>query len=110
MSNTYTWAVNSLNCLPSEDGQTNIVSMVHWAVNGTNGTYTASIYGTQPLSYISGTPFISYDELTQDIVIGWTKDAMGVEQVASIEQNLDNQIANLANPPIVTPPLPWGIA
>jgi len=108
MANTYTWLVDSLDCIPSQDGQTNVVSCVHWRVNGTDGTHNATVYGTQQLTYTPGSQFTAYSSLTKDTVIGWVQSAMGNEQVVSIENNLDNQIANLANPPIVTPPLPWG--
>jgi hypothetical protein len=33
---------------------------------------------------------------------------MGEEQVDALEANLAKQIADQANPPVVTPPLPWG--
>jgi hypothetical protein len=107
MNNIYTWQINALNCIPSENGQNNIVSNIHWNVYGTDSVNQATAYGTQPLKYTAGTPFIDYSNLTQDIVIGWLKDAMGTEQVTSIQTSLDNQLANLANPPIVTPHLPW---
>ena len=123
MANIYTWSVDSLDCSPSQDGQTNIVSVVHWRVNATNGQ-TATItkpdntqatiipietttYGVQPLTYTAGTPFIPYAGLTQATVIEWAQSAMGAAQVAAIQTKLDNQIANLVNPPIVTPNLPW---
>jgi hypothetical protein len=105
--NTYTWLVESLDCIPSQDGQTNVVSCVHWRVNGTDGTHNATVYGFQPLTYTAGNPFTAYSALTKDTVIGWVQTAIGATQVASIQTNLDNQIANLVNPPIVTPPLPW---
>lgn len=108
MANTYAWSIVSLDCIPSTEGQSNVVSLVHWQVNGTDGTNTATIYGTQLMTYKAGEPFTPYSSLTQNTVIGWVQSAMGSTQVASIQQNLDNQIANLANPPIVTPPLPWG--
>jgi len=105
--NTYTWLVDALDCIPSQDGQTNVVFCVHWRVNGTDGTHNATVYGALPLTYTAGTPFTPYAGLTQETVIQWVQSAMGAEQVASIQTSLDNQIATLVNPPIVTPPLPW---
>jgi hypothetical protein len=123
MSNTYTWVVDSLDCVPTLDGQTNVVSCIHWRVNAAssetkiitnfNGTtqtvpmYETTIYGTQLLTYMTGSLFTPYTELTEEIVLQWVKAAMGAETVTSIQTNLDNQIANLVNPPIVTPTLPW---
>jgi len=108
MANTYTWVIDSLDCIPSLNGQTNVVSNVHWRVNGTDGTHNSTVYGTQLLTYTAGSPFTAYSALTKDTVIGWVQAAMGAERVALIQTTLDNLIANLANPPIVTPPLPWG--
>jgi hypothetical protein len=105
--NTYTWLIESLDCIPSLEGQTNVVSVVHWRVNGTDGTYNATVYGTQSLTYTAGSPFTAYSSLTKDTVIGWVQSAMGAEQVTVIQTNLDKQIADLANPPIITPNLPW---
>jgi hypothetical protein len=107
MANTYTWNIVALDCLPSAQGQTNVVSNVHWVISGTDETNNASVYGSQPLTYTAGSPFTAYSGLTESIVLGWLQSAMGAEQVTAIQANLDNQISNLANPPIITPPLPW---
>jgi hypothetical protein len=107
MSNTYTWIIDSLDCIPSADGKNNIVSNVNWKVGATDGKNNAIIYGAQPLAYTAKSQFISYFDLKQSVVIKWVQDAIGIEQVASIQKNLDNQINILANPPVITPPLPW---
>jgi len=110
MSNTYIWLVdvNGLECFPSVDGETNVVTNVHWRVNGTDGNgHNATVYGVQPLTYTAGSPFIAYDNLTLETVISWVQNAMGATEVASIQSNLNSQIAALANPTIITPNLPW---
>jgi hypothetical protein len=43
--------------------------------------------------------------LTQDQVLGWIW-AGGVDK-ANTEAAVNLQIANLINPPVVQPPLPW---
>lgn len=53
--------------------------------------------------------YIPYDQLTNDIVIGWIQSQLGKEGVASIEQSLQGQINTILNPP-PTPqeqPLPF---
>jgi hypothetical protein len=121
MTNTYTWFIDSLDCIPSFEGQANVVSTVHWRVNavsdrGTTMTindvvslnpYTATVCGTQQLSYVAGKPFKAYANLTESTVVQWVKEAIGDEKIASIETSLDTQINNLANPPVIRPPLPW---
>ena len=107
MSITTTWIVEQMNCYPQAEGQTDVVFTVHWRVNVTDGTYNATSYGTVGVTYEAGTPYTPYANLTQAQVVGWVQAALGPEQVASIEAGLATNIANQANPPVVTPPLPW---
>jgi hypothetical protein len=107
MATTYNWTIQAMDCVPQEDGHTDVVVVAHWNVSATDGTYTSSAYGTQSFTYDAGKAFIPYASLTQAEVVTWVQDSMGAESVASLEANLDTQIANQINPPIVTPPLPW---
>ena len=105
--NSYTWSVEALDCIQSLNGQTNVVSNVHWRITTTDGSYTASIYGSQGIVYAEKNSFISYDDLAEATVIEWVKEAMGADSITSLQKTLDNKIANLVNPPIITPFLPW---
>jgi hypothetical protein len=107
MANTYTWLVKAMNCAAQEGNKTDVVMTIHWRLNGTDGTYNATVYGSVGVTYDPADPFTPYDQLTQDQVIGWTKGALGADRVDELEANIDAQLANLANPPVVTPPLPW---
>lgn len=107
MSVTYTWNITALDCYPEQDGQTDVVFTVHWTLNGTDGTYNGSVYGSVGVTYTQGEPFTPYSDLTQSQVVGWVQAALGAEQVAAYEENVAQQIANQANPPVVQPPLPW---
>lgn len=107
MSITTTWVIEQMNCYPTYESQTDVVFNVHWRANATDGAFYATAYGTAGVTYEAGSPYTPYDQLTQDQVVGWVQDAMGPEQVASIEAGLAINIANQVNPPTVTPPLPW---
>ena len=107
MAVTYTWNINAMDCYPQHDGETDVVFTVHWTLSGTDGTYSGSVYGTVGVTYDASAPFTPYADLTQNQVVAWVEAALGAEQVASLEANIATQIANQANPPVVTPPLPW---
>ena len=107
MTNKYTWSVDSLTCFPSLNNENNVVNNVNWRVSATDGTYFVNAYGEQALSNKNSSNFIPYADLTETTVINWVKEALGADQVASIQTSLDNQIAALISPPIVTLPLPW---
>lgn len=104
MSATITWVIEWMQCKPTEGDLTDVVITAGWRCNGVDGNYAATVYGTcsfpQP-----GDPFTPYADLTEQQVLGWCW-ANGVDKTAT-EANIQTQIDNQINPPVVTPPLPW---
>jgi hypothetical protein len=107
MSDTYAWVIEQLDRYPEKDGHTDVVFVAHWRLNGTDGVNTATVYGSVGLTYEEGAPFTPYEDLTEDQVVGWVQAALGPEQVQALTDNVAAQLAAIANPPVVTPPLPW---
>ena len=107
MATTYNWNVVQMEAYPEKDGYTDVVFQVHWTLTGTDGEYTGGAYGSVGVLLDVDGGYTPYDELTQDQVVGWVKDALGAEQVTQLEDNVAQQIADQINPPVVTPPLPW---
>lgn len=101
-----TWTVESMQTAPQEGGLPDVVKLVFWLCTDTDGTNEARLGGKTeiPLSVSNFTP---YDQLTEAQVIGWVQDELGPEEVARIEASLADQIAYMANPPIIVLPLPW---
>jgi len=102
---TFNWQITKLDCYPQYDNQTDVVFTVHWTCSGIDGTYNGSVYSTCSVTYVAGTPFTPYDQLTQNQVLGWIW-AGGVDK-DSAESAVQQQIDNQANPPVVSPQLPW---
>ena len=102
------WYINQLECLPQDGTLTNFVVVVNWArfvketINAVE--YFASVYGAQSFSKDDVANFIPYEDLTYDIVCGWLDASI---DVAALDLNLDAQIENQVNPPIVVLPLPF---
>jgi hypothetical protein len=91
------------------EGQPNVIFAIHWTLTGVNGDYTASVDSVTGVSFSEDTVFTPYAGLTEAQVIGWVQDTMGTEQVTAYEENVSQQINNQIVPPVVTPPLPWGV-
>lgn len=102
---TIVWTISQLDCIPQENGHSDVVVTAHWQCTGTSGQYSAQVYGSTSFTLQQGSNFTPYNELTQDQVLGWCY-ANGVKQ-KEIEANVESQIESLINPPIVTIPLPW---
>ena len=105
MTATITWSVTAMDAYPQAEGQTDVVFNCHWTCAGVQDTYQASVYSTCGVTYSSGTPYTPYAQLTQDQVLSWIW-ASGVDKAAT-EAAVQAQLNNLANPPVVTPKLPW---
>ena len=97
-----------MDCIPKDGDLTDFVVNVHWNRNATKVVnkkdYFASVYGSQLFSKDEVTNFIPYEDLTYEIVCEWLDSSLDVE---ALDTNLDAQIENQVNPPIVTLPLPW---
>jgi hypothetical protein len=100
---TTQWTITAMDCSTTETNPDTVIT-AHWTCSGTDGTYSASIYSTCSFSPPEGT-FTPYAQLTQEQVLGWCW-ADGVDKTAT-EAAVNQQIQNLINPPVVTPPLPW---
>ena len=113
---TITWKVTNLDCYPKYDQETDVVFTVHWDCLGnivvgtgslSGSVYNSRLYGTTGVQYHSSSVFIPYDQLTENVVLGWTFDSMGTGSKANIEKGAVSSLYTQINPPVVQPPLPW---
>lgn len=104
MAAEYKWIISQLDTVPSENGLTDVVKLVHWIYQTINGNYSATLYGKMPCATPSETDFTAYPDLTEDQVISWLEAGLDVD---ALNANLDQQIEDQNNPPIVNLPLPW---
>jgi len=102
------WFINQMDSLPTDGDLKDFVINVHWNRNAketiNDKEYQASVYGAQSFSKDDVANFIPYEDLTYDIVCSWLDNSMDVE---ALDLNLDAQIENQVNPPIVVLPLPF---
>jgi hypothetical protein len=104
---TITWQIDYMNVSSQPiDGKSEVVLIAGWRCIGINGDFNASNYGQSAFPQpTTGSQFTPYADLTQDQVLGWCY-ANGVDQ-AEVEASVTQEVDNLANPPVVSPPLPW---
>jgi hypothetical protein len=107
MATSYIWTVTKMYTLQQPDP--NYVVNAFYVVTGTDGTYTGSVEGDSQFSSAQSTTFIPYDQLTNDIVVGWIKAKLGEGGVANFENSVQGVIDYKKNPPVAAEvtPLPW---
>jgi hypothetical protein len=109
-NNTYSWVFPALDVTKSQGSYTDIVYNVHWRLRGVDqsASHSAEIYGVQsvaPYNPDSGS-FIPFENLTETIVEGWVKDAMGDTYNVHISR-IDAEIEEQVNPKTEQLPPPW---
>ena len=88
MPNTiFTWKISNLE-RETKDGY---VFTAHYAIAAADDTYSAGAYGS--IGFQRPKSLIPYNQLTEEQVIGWVKQALGgSEKVAEIEAALQAQL------------------
>ena len=118
---TYEYNCRNVEAYIDLVGNSDVVYNVFWIITGRsdeldpdgNLSYLATLSGNQPLTTSDITNFIPFEDLTNEIVVGWTQTAMGPVKMATFESNIAEQIELLINPvsinlyiPIPEPPDP----
>lgn len=107
MTTTYTWTVTMLECVPAANGLQNIVQTIRWKLSGDDGVNSTEINNVTTINPPDSGEFIQYSSLTEAQVITWLTDALGEHGVTEAKSLVDKILELIANPPVVTPELPW---
>lgn len=107
---TVTWTIAQLDRHPHQDGLDDVVFTAHWRAEDSEEvgeeTYSGSSYGTVSFADPDPDNFTPYADITEEMAIGWTQDALGEEEVANIEAGIAKQIEDAKNPPVESG-TPW---
>lgn len=79
------WSVVNVEYIKDEDGNANVITNAHWWCQTEVGGYIGYCWGNQQLDISNPTNFTNYSDVTEEMVIGWIKSALGDEQVVAIE-------------------------
>jgi len=102
MSTTFSWNIANLERYTANG----LVFSVHYTVNAEDGTYRIGAYGSLELEAPEPGNMVTFDDLTEEIVVGWVKGKFGDEKVAEIEAALQSQLDE-KHAPTKAAGLPW---
>jgi hypothetical protein len=107
MSITYEWEVTSMKVI-NTDSLNNVVIQTYWKKTGTDEDGNEGVFiGATPLSSsVDSENFVPFEQLTQEIVIDWIKDALNDVDQEHVDQQILKQINEKKNP-MTELPLPW---
>jgi hypothetical protein len=107
MTIAYTWAVTGMKAT-TVGSESNYVVQTYWTKTGTdeNGN-TGTFSGATPFTpNPQQTDFTPFDQLTQEVVLGWIQPVVTGSYEDHVNGVIAKQIADKVNP-VVEPPLPW---
>ena len=101
-----TWNVVCLDATKTVGSLSDVVTTVHWTASDADGDHTGSAYGSIGLAAADSESFTAYADITKDNAIAWAKDALGTDEVTSIETSIAAQITE-SKTPTTTHGIPW---
>ena len=92
-----TWTISNMDRVIKLDGKDDVVTTIHWRASDTDSDGNiGSSYGSVGVTL--GKEFIAYKNIKEANAIQWAKDALGADEVKSIEDSIASQIAEKKTP------------
>jgi hypothetical protein len=109
MGTVYSWSIPQMEEKPQEGDLLDVVIKVYFVRSATldfeGKSYYSRYYNSYNCPSPSPTDYTAYPDLTENQVIGWLESGL---DVSVIDAQLDAQIEEQINPPVIALPLPWG--
>lgn len=100
----YSWEILSLYTKPSENGLNNIVKRVTWTYSAKENAYFASSYFDTNFETADANNFISYSNLTPEVVFQWISSIVDINEV---KNQVTQKLMSTKTPESVEKKLPW---
>jgi hypothetical protein len=115
----YSWEFPSVECVPSENGMTDVVRIVHWRLtaseaktgdfpSGSVPYWTSDRIGMAELGSPNSSGFIEFSQISKDDIIGWVTDKLTQSgmyfpktALEVFQEQLSGHIEFQKNPPTV---------
>jgi hypothetical protein len=91
----------------NESGLEKVAVMSNFSINGTDGQHTGQVSYAVNLLAPDAENFTPYADISEEQALQWTKNALGEDRVAAMENEVAENIAKLAIPVPQPAPLPW---
>ena len=89
----YTWSVNQLTAYPTYESKSDVVFKVQWSYRGKDANGVGSSRGgITEVTYVAGSPFTPFAQLTEAQVLGWVTPTITPEQMTEMEAGINGDI------------------
>ena len=105
---TYTWKINSLSVMNTPEENTAVMS--NFTILGKDGSATGSVTYSVNLLPADAGNFTPFSDITEEMAVDWTQDALGTDRVAAMQAEVQAQIDTQKIPAPQPAALPWATA
>lgn len=95
--------ITRLEYIPTYNTYEKVVNRVYWNYEAIKGSIVTGIGGSTDLTPPKSI-FVPFDNLQEDIVIGWISGSLDID---NLQSTLNNSIDNIENPKIIQSNPPW---
>lgn len=96
---TYTWTIESADCIISQDGLHNIIQTIYWRYLGQDENNTVfELSGEYTFPSPNVQDFTPFEEINSSIVIKWLEKFINISE---LQKEIETKINELNNPTIV---------
>jgi len=100
---TTTWEIENVKVYNTLNGNDDVIYLVNYNLCASDENGSAYLLPKESKIDTSNiTDFVPFADLTETIVIGWVKDALGASGVAEIEQEAANGFDEMLNTSVKT--------
>ena len=99
----YKIKIQKLEYIPTYNTYEKVVNKVYWNYEATKGIISTGIGGSTDLTPPESI-FVPFENLQEDIVIGWISGSLDIN---NLQSTLNNSIDNIENPKIIQSIPPW---
>ena len=98
-----TWKINNVMVYNTLDGNSDVIYLVNYNVTATDDNGNVYVLPEEAMIDTSSiTDFVPFEDLTEEVVLGWVTTNLGAGAVAAIDQAAENALSNMLNTSIKT--------
>lgn len=105
----YEMKIISMSAYPEYNGKPDCVFNIVWAMEGTDGVYSARHVSSTNVLHFDSSPYTEYDLIRQPLACEWILQAVGDDYLQDVRGYVAKQIADQIKPSTELKPLPWDI-
>ena len=107
-----TWKIESLERTFELNEESNVVTKINWTCYDSTtvgeDTYSGRVSGSQPLDTSDLEDFVSYEDVTEEVALGWLMDSESEDFKETVEAKIAAQIEEQSTPTSGSG-IPWAV-